>query len=378
VRWIAVLLVGLVGCYSPAYRDCQVSCGESGTCPAGLACQDGACRLPGATGDCTVTDGGPGDGGSVPIEELFAKRAEAHCSYLVRCGGFADAAVCRQTHENQSFGLFFDVAPAVQAGRILYDPAAAQRCLAAIAQRGCERASDLRRNAPEDCALMLRGTITGGGACMLAEECVSGDCMKADECKDACCRGVCGSGPAPERRAIGASCTERDICTDGYCELSMVPATCTTPRTTGDCTSNEQCSDEHYCDMTAITVAQCTPRKAAGQTCTATSECRLLSNVCRGGVCVAGGLVGSSCATPDECQSLHPCAAASCRLLPALGESCADNGQCREGYCDKAMGQCMERRPNGSTCAGRYDGNQCTSGFCDPQDMRCASAPDCF
>lgn len=44
-------LLALVGCYSPGYRDCEVTCG-GGTCPSGLVCDQGVCRVEGFSGAC--------------------------------------------------------------------------------------------------------------------------------------------------------------------------------------------------------------------------------------------------------------------------------------------------------------------------------------
>jgi len=51
VRWLPLL--ALAACYSPSYRDCEVTC-ASGSCPAGFHCDQGLCRN--QTGPC-------GDGG---------------------------------------------------------------------------------------------------------------------------------------------------------------------------------------------------------------------------------------------------------------------------------------------------------------------------
>lgn len=47
-------LLALVGCYSPGYRDCEVTCG-GGTCPSGFVCDRGVCRVEGFSGACGVT-----------------------------------------------------------------------------------------------------------------------------------------------------------------------------------------------------------------------------------------------------------------------------------------------------------------------------------
>lgn len=52
------LLLALVGCYSPAYRDCEISC-TGGACPSGYVCDRGVCRVEGFGGLCGVrSDGG--------------------------------------------------------------------------------------------------------------------------------------------------------------------------------------------------------------------------------------------------------------------------------------------------------------------------------
>lgn len=53
------LLLALVGCYSPAYRDCEVTC-SGGACPSGYVCDRGVCRVEGFSGLCgmTVSDSG--------------------------------------------------------------------------------------------------------------------------------------------------------------------------------------------------------------------------------------------------------------------------------------------------------------------------------
>jgi hypothetical protein len=45
------LLLALVGCYSPAYRDCEITC-TGGACPSGYVCDRGVCRVEGFSGLC--------------------------------------------------------------------------------------------------------------------------------------------------------------------------------------------------------------------------------------------------------------------------------------------------------------------------------------
>ncbi|MBA3540148.1 MAG: PD40 domain-containing protein [Deltaproteobacteria bacterium] len=55
---ISLGYLGLGACYSPGYKDCEITC-ASGACPSGLSCASGVCRSPGQSGACNVT---PGDG----------------------------------------------------------------------------------------------------------------------------------------------------------------------------------------------------------------------------------------------------------------------------------------------------------------------------
>ena len=73
LRWTSVLVAslavaGTVGCYGPAYHDCEVSCASGAGCPSGLTCDEAQhrCRAEGQTGACTVT----GDDGGGPIEDV--------------------------------------------------------------------------------------------------------------------------------------------------------------------------------------------------------------------------------------------------------------------------------------------------------------------
>ncbi len=50
--------LALTGCYSPRYEDCQFSCSSANTCPTGMECVQGTCRIEGQTGSCGNDDAG--------------------------------------------------------------------------------------------------------------------------------------------------------------------------------------------------------------------------------------------------------------------------------------------------------------------------------
>lgn len=64
-----------LGCYSPAVRDCTVSCGSAGECATGQVCgADGMCASPAAAGQCArlVPDAGIADAPAAPSRDAGA------------------------------------------------------------------------------------------------------------------------------------------------------------------------------------------------------------------------------------------------------------------------------------------------------------------
>src|SRR5690242_890533 len=61
VRVLGVAILSVIAaCYSPSYRDCEITC-ASGSCPGGFVCDQGVCRVEGFSGACGAT---PEDGGT--------------------------------------------------------------------------------------------------------------------------------------------------------------------------------------------------------------------------------------------------------------------------------------------------------------------------
>jgi hypothetical protein len=46
-----LVIIAFAGCYSPAYRDCEITCSQ--VCPEGLSCVDGMCRTSPVGGPCS-------------------------------------------------------------------------------------------------------------------------------------------------------------------------------------------------------------------------------------------------------------------------------------------------------------------------------------
>jgi hypothetical protein len=56
-----ILIAVLAACYSPSYRDCEITCSDHG-CPSGFSCEQGVCRAAGFSGPCGQMNGDSGSG----------------------------------------------------------------------------------------------------------------------------------------------------------------------------------------------------------------------------------------------------------------------------------------------------------------------------
>ena len=84
----ALVCAVMTACYSPGYRDCEVTC-TTGACPSGLSCELGYCRVSGATANCSAVldDGGMdtmGDGGEVAFGTPVALTTDITVSITIR------------------------------------------------------------------------------------------------------------------------------------------------------------------------------------------------------------------------------------------------------------------------------------------------------
>ena len=96
---LGVWLASSAACFSPSYRDCQVTCAEGGHCPAPLHCRQGFCRTAGAVEGCGQGDaavdqevnlpdaGDEGSDGSDSLDLVDADAASTDLPDLVDGGG---------------------------------------------------------------------------------------------------------------------------------------------------------------------------------------------------------------------------------------------------------------------------------------------------
>src|SRR5262249_54245281 len=145
-----------------------------------------------------------------------------------------------------------DYSTAVATGLVVYDPAAARRCLSDMTATPCEKLfknSNPKFSVPS-CLHVTRGTVKNGYGCSgVSAVCESGNCLGR----------VCGPVPG-----------------------------CPAP-----------CGAGQYCDPASNA---CAAKKPAGAACATHDECRAPS-VCLGSVCAAPLADGSSCIYDDDCMS---------------------------------------------------------------------------
>jgi hypothetical protein len=256
-----LLLAASTGCYSPSYRDCELTCGMSGMCPSGFKCEGGVCRASGASGPCEAVGDAGTDGGGSPRDYLDQALA-AQCALKVRCGMWESEAACMVFLQGglQS-SVFGDITAAVDAGLVHFDADAAQRCIDAFDQIvSCSRdIIDTSRMQSESCIEVFTGTLDSGETCALNQECKSQHCEKPNNCPaSGCCGGTCIGSTPPSVKQVGDLCAAGfDICANSYCDAAT--AVCTDFKgMLSSCTSTDQCALGLYCPSAT---AQCTARR---------------------------------------------------------------------------------------------------------------------
>lgn len=266
----------------------------------------------------------------VPLSDLSARLQDAICRWAVRCRHVPDAVTCRRLLDPKEYDTR-RARDAVAAGRLLYDPDAAGRCVADTASAHC-LASPFSADA---CAAMWTGAVPPGGACTSAFECAGGAPCERRVCDAQCCAGTCGAAPPPPEpppapAALGEPCSGHDDCGVGaYCDLSRRCAAM--PDAPGEPCLIGCAVGDLYCDVVALecrryagrgepcdpdgrTAPPCDPawaycdgvcrdRPAAGQPCDPRERRCVASAWCDGdpGVCRARGGAGAPCERSDQC-----------------------------------------------------------------------------
>jgi len=246
------------------------------------------------------------------------------------------------------------------------------------AAQSCDLTSRDARTVPLACDEMFSGSVADGAPCAIDEECASSRC-NVSSCPDgSCCTGVCGT--TRPRGQVGDACDRNAECLDGYCDAEH--------QCHALLAANQECLTDPQCDY-GLACIQPSP--------SIPGTCRVLPQLgeacpyarCAGfGVrcdatshCVALGLVGAPCASPDDCSPYERCDATTrtCTELPTLGMPC-DTRCAGEAWCkleSESMGTCMAPQPNGTPCE---DSGECVSQNCKPGALfeSCSEYPVCF
>jgi hypothetical protein len=365
----------------------------------------------------TGTDGGDDDGGAdmevdmgpppLEFEEYCNQMATAYVGWLRDCynNDYYDPQD-PEIVENFAQGCLYG-APAIDAGTLMYDPAQARTCLAALEDETCDHRIFFR-DVPE-CEDVTTGQQQLGDDChfsvgnhfAVAKECAEGYCFN-DACPGTCQEFAaeteeCGGYPAiscdssadlwcnyqtdtcEPRAGVDEDCSQTP-CADGLiCHSDEGTLTCIEGLELGDTcdASDDRCTNSTFCsDGTCVSQAD------TGQSCRFDHHCpygdSCLDQDGTGsnapGICRARGDDGSVCYKDFDCQSELRCVDNACTALPVEGEPC-DEGFCAPGlWCrHEAMGdtgECRALGEEGDDCS-HGDGSSSPSEGCVGNELVC-------
>jgi hypothetical protein len=300
--------------------------------------------------------------GGIDLADFDAERRNAFCAYLTRCKAVATIDDCRAHYERRAV-YSPNIPAAVTAGKLRYDEAAAEDCIAAFHALSCDTTRQTEDSLAA-CDVVFTGTLKEGEACGFDLECTSDRCVKPT-CELACCIGSCGPDrPVPR---IGEPCTF--TCEPGaYCGSGD---TCRALLPEGAvCNDPSSCALGLYCANSGV----CTAIPHLGEACEL-SICAEVNATCSRGVCVEMRLPGESCVDAG-CSGFYECASDNvCRDYPTLGMPCAT--RCAgNSWCDispGAGGECALQKRDGSSCV--YN-DECESHYC--RSNTCATPALCI
>ena len=342
---------------------------------------------------------GGSDAGS--LTDLCADSASAYFARLVRCGELtrALADLYQPVFVEQCPA---SIPPGVADGRIVFDAAAVQQCLARASAASC-------LEEPPNCNI-LRGTVTAGGSCFENAECEEAfSCDTSSTCPGTCiARVAVGQQPSATQECVKSAFLSNGLCT----ALAMTGQAC------GNllCADPNVCSPQNLCAPVPLMRGLnescagapcgqglqcvndvCVARVAENGACDVMRRCqdglRCAGNVCvvvrygvAGAACADGGDAcrtgffcdGSTCAAlrgvggacaDSECSPELFCAMGTCKAPGVLNEACSATLRCGDEFFCAASGVCASRKPAGAQCV---ESEECL-GFC--QGLRCTVPP---
>ena len=272
---------------------------------------------------------------------------------------------------------------AVQAGRIVFDPSHADRCIAYLRTEACDGTYSGTAADAAECGTVAAPQVPMGGECrnlylLSFQECAStADAPVKCQSGNDHCAGTCVAASLPKPKAAVDQPCDRSggtSCNDSlFCDTSGTDATasgiCRPQKTSGPCLSSDACVPPYHC-VGATGTMTCQKIKLIGEACTpGLRECTTLFGYC---------------GDDGKCTDHSAILGEPCGTLPSgerVGCTATSGTQAEGAYCDAAIGSttlgtCRAKLPAGSACdpsAGFVcDGN---GGLCDPSAKTCSVCP---
>ena len=274
-----------------------------------------------------------GGGESIPLADLDSKAKVAICDQFVRCGSFPSEAACEQAVFSK---LQFQAD--VASGKVRYDGEAAARCLDGYETAGCNISDRAKDDAlVQICDSAFQGTVPDGGACLIANDCVSHSCNT-----EACAGAMCCAGTCQPKLAVGSDCRMNGaVCDTGsFCRYdpATTKAACKLTVPEGQpCDVQDSCAPGTTCLVDRAVVGStgiCGKAPAEGQPCPA-GICDSPLDYCdaTGKTCVRRLAVGVACTAATPCVGYATCSATTgtCVALAEAGSACDANIRCLSG-----------------------------------------------
>jgi len=276
--------------------------------------------------------------GSGPVAVFLARFAHELCGLHVACGLDRTVIDCERDIATYWEWAIRMRQAELDSGRMAWDPARAETCIASVQLAECPRLSSGLQPWSLGCPGLFTGAVLIGEPCVRDLECGTGYCQQP-YCTEACCLGNCAS-----RIPIGGRCNsgEESSCVAGAAcgyddNFEMGAWVCiqagieqgkpcfdgkSDPCKAGlRCDSNKQIcmpypKDGEPCDPAGVTCDRfgsycdpgrnrCQALKQIGSSCNG-NDCVGIA-MCQGGKCVAKPGTGEPCTVPDGDIGLYRC-----------------------------------------------------------------------
>jgi hypothetical protein len=369
-------------------------------------------------------------------KDFDAQMATVRCERTAFCGfiGKSEIAKCQSDAKTSAtkYPATYSTQEAVDAKRLAFDSAAAQKCLDAAKAQGCTL--DRQLAVSSSCQDLFKPLVAVGGACKSSGECVDGWCDQGPNGNPGCagtCKANTPTGMACDtsephcrttdycdsttkvctvRAAAGAVCGTSPRCQRGlFCKgwdptaTPEVKGTCKGPGAVGETCEifffgNTDCSPALFCDDAQMP-PKCAMPLAMGTECSSFTACAdpldcigltfdsRTGNVTKKGTCGPYLDIGAMCTNAGETgcplDSVCDATAKTCTLVGPAGADCSDagtGGTCgNELYCDGTSKKCTPMVVLGGACtpppvdmSGFPLGDDpCHDGTCDEMTKVC-------